>query len=498
MNKTILMMAAAAGVLALSGCGGGGSSSSDSTIIQIPTSSSSLLSSPTPVPSPTTYFTKLVSASLPNTEVSISFEALNVADINGDGKPDIIMANGGLEGNTLIGSHVNKVPVTSKDNTTTVLLNDGTNRFKQLNTKSTAPTGWVNDFIFKKDPNGGNPYIIGIDHGREVSIDPEQQHQYITKLSIFQYRNGELVDLTNVVPDNVKGFWHHAMQPGDLNGDGIEDFVVTRMNSTGGETFSVFHGDRTSVFKKSNQFNDYALYNASKSIWSVGSVAMVKLGTSAELSFVALPYHTVPEYPEIDATNADIFYYNTGSFSGVSSFTVKTNEVPNKFGYNYVQVADVNGDGLQDIIGIMEACDGSSNQHIIAVMLQNKSKSFDTSFIRSKGSILLGLPNLSDGINDTKFSLVDINNDGNLDIFYGMWFFGKPQFLSQSVYFGDGTGKFAQDLYQADRLFKDITWEGTARTHAADVNNDGLSDLIVLQDSMGQITPIIFLNRGYK
>ena len=495
MNKSILMIAAAAGALALSGCGGG-SSSSDTTIIQIPTFSSSPTA--TPAPAPTTFFTKIVSASLPNTEVSISFEALNVADINGDGKPDIIMANGGLPGNTLIGPHVNKVPVTPNDNTTTVLLNDGANRFNQLNTKTTAPTGWINDFIFKKDPNGGNPYIIGIDHGREVSVSPTEQHKYISKLSVFQFRNGVLVDLTNLIPDNANGFWHHAMQPGDLNGDGIEDFVVTRMDSTGGETFSVFHGDKSSIFKKSTQFNDYAIYNAPKSVWSVGSVAMVKLGTLGELGFVTLPYHTMSQYPDIDAKNAKIFQYSNGSFIGTSSFAVKTNDVPNKFGYNYVQVTDVNKDGLQDIIGIMETHDGSSNQHIIAVMLQNQYKSFDFSFVRSNGSILLGLPNLSDGINDTKFSLVDMNNDGNLDIFYGMWFLGKPQSLSQSVYFGDGTGKFAQDLYQADKLFKDITWNGTARTHAADVNNDGLSDLIVLQDSMGQITPIVFLNDGRK
>jgi hypothetical protein len=495
MNKSILMMAAAAGALTLSGCGGG-SSSSDTTIVQVPTFSSS--STSTPAPAPTTFFTKIVSASLPNTEVSISFEALSVADINGDGKPDIIMANGGLPGNTLIGSDVNRVPVTSNDNTTTVLLNDGANRFNQLNTKSTAPTGWINDFIFKKDPNGGNPYIIGIDHGREVSISPAEQHKYISKLSVFQFRNGQLVDLTNLIPDNVKGFWHHAMQPGDLNRDGIEDFVVTRMSSSGGEAFSVFYGDKSSIFKKSNQFNDYSIYGAPRSVWSVGSVAMVKLGTSGELGFVTLPYHTMPEYPEIDAKNADIFHYSNGSFIGTSSFAVKTTEIPNKFGYNYVQSADVNGDGLQDIIGMMEALDGSSNQHIITVMLQNSSKSFDISFVRSSGSIFLGVRDIKDGINGGKFSLVDMNNDGKLDIFYSTWFLAKPQFLSQSVYFGDGTGKFAQDLYQADRLFKDITWEGTARTHAADVNNDGLSDLIVLQDSMGQITPIIFLNRGYK
>ena len=495
MNKSILMIAVSA--LALSGCGGG-SSSSDTTIIQIPTSSSSLTSSPTPAPAPTTFFTKLVSASLPSTEVSISFEALNVADINGDGKPDIIMANGGLPGNTLIGSDVNRVPVTSNDNTTTVLLNDGANRFNQLNTKNTAPTGWVNDFIFKKDPNGGNPYIIGIDHGREVSISPAEQHKYISKLSVFQFRNGQLVDLTNLIPDNAKGFWHQAMQPGDLNKDGIEDFVVARMDSTGAETFAVFYGDKSSVFRKNNQFQDYAFYRASKSIWSVGSIAMVKLGTSGDLGFVALPYHTIPEYPEIDAKNADIFQYSNGSFIGTSSFSVKTSEVPLKFGYNYSQVADVNGDGLQDIIGMMEAHDGSSNQHIITVMLQNSSKSFDTSFVRSSGSIFLGVPEIRDGINGGKFSLIDMNNDGKLDIFYGTWFLGKPQFLSQSVYFGDGTGKFAQDLYQADKLFKDITWSGTARTHAADVNNDGLGDLIVLQDFMGQITPIIFLNDGRK
>ena len=497
MKKQVWTVALVSGVLVLSGCGGG-SSSSDTNLLQIPTLNPPPTPTPTPTPAPTTFFTKIVSASLPNTEVSISFEALNVADINGDGKPDIVMANGGLPGNTLIGPDVNKVPVTSNDNTTTILLNDGTSRFKQLNTRSTAPTGWINDFIFLKDPNGGNPYIIGIDHGREVSISPAEQYKYISKLPVFQFKNGAIVDLTNLIPDNVKGFWHQAMQPGDLNGDGIEDFVVARMDATNAENFAVFYGEKSSVFKKIDQFQDYAFYRAPKSIWSVGSIAMVKLGTSGDLGFVALPYHTVPEYPEIEARNADIFQYSNGSFIGTSSFPVKTSEVPIKFGYNYVQSADINGDGLQDMIGIMETLDGSSNQHIITVMLQNSSKSFDTSFVRSNGSILLGGLDIRDGLNDSKFSLVDMNNDGKLDIFLGIWFLGKPQSLSQSLYFGDGTGKFAQDLSQSDKIFKDITWEGSARTHVADVNNDGLGDIIVLQDFMGQITPIIFLNNGNK
>ena len=53
MNKTILMMAAAAGVLALSGCGGDTSSTS-SNFVQIPTTTSVALPTPAPAVPQTT------------------------------------------------------------------------------------------------------------------------------------------------------------------------------------------------------------------------------------------------------------------------------------------------------------------------------------------------------------------------------------------------------------------------------------------------------------
>jgi hypothetical protein len=72
----------------------------------------------------------------------------------------------------------------------------------------------------------------------------------------------------------------------------------------------------------------------------------------------------------------------------------------------------------------------------------------------------------------------------------------KPSDLKYNVFYGDSSGRFARNENKSSELFKDVSWEGTARTHMADFNGDGLGDLLVLQQNNGLITPIIFINAG--
>ena len=51
-----------------------------------------------------------------------------------------------------------------------------------------------------------------------------------------------------------------------------------------------------------------------------------------------------------------------------------------------------------------------------------------------------------------------------------------------------------------EQIFEGVSWDGTARTHLADFNGDGLGDLLVLQSvwtsaTSQAVTPIVFLNK---
>jgi hypothetical protein len=99
-----------------------------------------------------------------------------------------------------------------------------------------------------------------------------------------------------------------------------------------------------------------------------------------------------------------------------------------------------------------------------------------------------------------KFQLFDIDGDGILDLFWGSWFNGRPSELQDSAFFGDGTGHFSRNEPKAAKIFEGVSWDGTARTHLADFNGDGLGDLLVLQSvwtsaTSQAVTPIVFLNK---
>jgi hypothetical protein len=476
-SKTILALFLGS---SLAACGGG-STSSTAPFVTIPATSAPQ-TTPTPVTSSRSYsFEKIVSAPVNVAKVSVSWEALSFADVNGDKQLDIVLANGG---------NANK-PIAETDNRTSIFLNDGSNKFNLFDTSNLDPTGWVNDWVFMDANGNGINEIYGIDHGREIARDAK----YWSKIRAYEWNGKNFSDLTNSIRDNSINFYHNASNAADLNGDGIPDIAVATM---GNDYFSVFYGSKENYLTKSavNGLGDIKSYNtwgSSNFVGATGAAGIINV--NGENAVVLLPYKGFPEWSYSTYSNMEII-----TKTGVRSIDIRTNLLPSiDWGYSTIQFADLNGDGRMDFIAGAEnpsIMGGGTPVYVTALQNTSGGFNFSRSFPRENAITKTHVAYVDgNSWSDYKFHLIDVDGDKILDIFWGAWFGEKYENLKQSVFFGDNTGQFYRNPEKASAIFKDISWEGTARTMMQDLNSDGLGDLVVLQQTASSITPIVFLNK---
>ena len=144
-----------------------------------------------------------------------------------------------------------------------------------------------------------------------------------------------------------------------------------------------------------------------------------------------------------------------GSFLTAQRYATGITLDPNGYRIEAARAADVNGDGIQDVILL-----GDTNFGTVGVRLGNGDGTFQT--IRSFPLGLFGLP--------SEVAFGDINHDGKLDLAVAS-FAGREANISILLGNGDGTFQPRQILPSSASAPTDVV--------LTDFNNDGKLDLIV-------------------
>jgi autotransporter-associated beta strand protein len=363
-----------------------------------------------------------------------------VADLNGDGKPDIVVANGqgnvGVLLNTSSGYSLSFAPVknlavgsgpysvTATDfngdglmdlavvdhsgKSVSVLLGNGDGTFKPA---QNFPAGNYPSSMASADLNGdGKPDLAVANYGSNtVSI-------------LLNTSTGG--NLSFVAAQNLSaGVGPSAIAIADFNDVGLPGLVVTNLRS---HTVSVFFGLGNGTFLPQEQvFLGSGVYSA--------SIAVVDLNNDGQPDLVTANGGT---------NNIDVLMNASAPpFQGLKSFIADGTAVG-------VAAGDINGDGFADVVA------ADSNTHYVSVFLSNGD------------GTLQNAQNISVGRYPYAVAIIDVNGDGKADLIVA-----NRADNTVSVLLGNGNGTFQPGQ---------VLPVGGAPTFVlvADVNGDGIPDLI--------------------
>ena len=325
--------------------------------------------------------TQFVQASPPGDPLAVDYQpdAVAVADLNGDGIPDIITANGDSYGQ---GGSYDRGDGHDHGPTVSVLLGNGDGTFQKQQTY-TLDEGFNANAVAVADLNGdGIPDIITANNNGTVSV---------------LLGNGDGTFQQPAALSATYGGTPDAVAVADLTGDGIPDIITANDN---GNTVSVLLGNGDGTFQNPDRFR-------------VGS----------EADAVAVADLTGDGIPDIVTANKDdntvsvLLGNGDGTFQPQQTFAVGA-------GADAVAVADLTGDGIPDIV---TANGGSYNNpgDTVSVLLGNGDGTFQPQRTFAVGS------------DPTAVAVADLTGDGNPDIITA-----NRDSNTVSVLLGNGDGTF--------------------------------------------------------
>jgi hypothetical protein len=348
------------------------------------------------------------------------FQGIGVADLNGDGKADVVVSN--LAG-----------PTSSGNGMLGLLLGNGDGTFKPVRTFGSG--GYGATAVAIADVNGdGIPDVLV---ANTCASSSDCTNGTVSVLlgkgnGAFQspvtYRSGGQVAVSIAVAD--------------VNGDGKLDLLVANQSGedNGDGLVAVLFGRGDGTFQAP------VTYDAGDSVTSSLAVADFNGDGKADLVVANSGHATVT----VLLGNGD------GTFQGAVVYGAG-GDIPAA-----VAVADLNGDGKRDIV-VANWYSGT-----LAVLLGN-----------GNGTFQAAVPYSSGGSSPGSLAIVDINGDGKLDLVasncgssqngYGC---GETNGVV-SVLLGNGDGTFQPAVAFSSGAFNDIS------VAVADMNGDGKPDLLV-------------------
>ena len=367
------------------------------------------------------------------------YDAFSVAveDVNGDGKPDLVVANVCAASNCSTGGAVS------------VLLGNGDGTFQAA--KSYGSGGQDAYSLAVEDVNGdGKPDLIAANYCADSNC--------VTDGSVgVLLGNGDGTFRAAVT--YASGAYHTvSVAVGDVNGDGKPDLVVasdcTSSSNCANGSVGVLLGNGNGTFRVAVSYSSGG--------YEAQSVAMADVNGDRKVDLLVANAICAPSdcatgsvgvlLGNGDGTFQPVVTYDSGGFSAES-----------------VAVADVNGDGEPDLL-VANTCvaDGAFNcvNGSVGVLLGNGDGTFQT--VVSYGS---------DGTGASFIAVKDVNGDGKPDLLVANACGNDGEdgcsIGSLGVLLGNGNGTFraavnyASGGYEADAVA------------AGDLNGDGNPDLVV-------------------
>lgn len=348
------------------------------------------------------------------------FQALAVADLNGDGKTDVVVSN--LAG-----------PASSGNGTLGLLLGNGDGTFKPVRTFGSGGYGATSVAIADVNRDGISDVLVANTCASSSDCTSGTVSVLLGKgngtfKSPVTYRSGGQVAV--------------SIAFADVNGDGKLDLLVANQGgeSNGDGLVAVFLGNGDGTFQTP------VTYDAGDSVTSSLAVADFNGDGKADLVVANSGHATV----NVLLGNGD------GTFQGAVVYGAG-GDIPAA-----VAVADLNGDGKRDIV-VANWYSGT-----LAVLLGNGNGTFQPA-----------VPYLSGGSSPGSLAIADINGDGQLDLVaancgssqngYGC---GETNGVV-SVLLGNGDGTFQPAVAFSSGGFNDIS------VAVGDLNGDGKPDLLV-------------------
>ena len=364
-----------------------------------------------------------------------------IADVNGDGYPDLVVANWCASyyscGNGGNGGEVS------------VLLGNGDGTFQ-------APVSYSSGGLYAfsvaiGDVNGdGKPDLVVVNacpSGSDCSGSPS------TGVVSVLLGNGDGT-FQSAVTYSSGGYWARSVAIADVNGDGHPDLVVANdcasYGSCGnGGVVTVLLGNGDGTFQPPLGFSS----GATDATW----VAVGDVNGDGEPDLVVANEYSLPTY-----------FGAVGVLLGNGDGTFQAPVTYSSGWYNadLVVIADVNGDGHQDVVVDNGWRDDCSQYYCasVGVLLGNGDGTFQPVVTYSAG-----------GDTAASVAVADVNDDGHPDLIVSNLYQSGSDYYygSVSVLLGNGDGTFQSAVSFYPGFFNAYS------VAVGDVNGDGEPDLAV-------------------